>query len=76
MEIDYGSKELAPTTYSRYVAILNVRILPYFSKFKLDKIKPTDIMKFYDMLESDTQIKRLKNNKGERLKNPYLEKLF
>lgn len=71
---DYGSKELAPTTYSRYVAILNTRILPYFGKFKLDKIKPTDIMKFYDMLESDTQIKRLKNNKGERLKKPLSRK--
>ena len=71
---DYGSKELAPTTYSRYVAILNTRILPYFGKFKLDKIKPTDIMKFYDMLENDTQIKRLKNNKGERLKKPLSRK--
>ena len=24
-------------------------------------------MKFYDMLEKNTQIKRLKNNRGERL---------
>ena len=71
---DYGAKELAPTPYSRYVAILNTRILPYFGKFKLDKIKPTDIMKFYDMLENDTQIKRLKNNKGERLKKPLSRK--
>ena len=31
-------------------------------------------MKFYDMLESDTQIKRLKNNKGERLKKPLSRK--
>lgn len=48
---DYGSKELAPTTYARYLGILNTRILPYFSKFKLDKIKSIDIMKFYDMLK-------------------------
>ncbi len=71
---DYGSKELAPTTYARYLGILNTRILPYFSKFKLDKIKPTDIMKFYDMLENDTQIRRLKNNKGERLTKPLSQK--
>ena len=71
---DYASKELAPTTYSRYLAILKTRIIPYFGKFKLDKIRPTDIMKFYDMLESDTQIKRLKNNKGERLKKPLSRK--
>lgn len=71
---DYVSKELAPTTYARYLGILNTRILPYFSKFKLDKIKPTDIMKFYDMLENDTQIRRLKNNKGERLTKPLSQK--
>lgn len=71
---DYSSKELAPTTYARYLGILNTRILPYFSKFKLDKIKPTDIMKFYDMLENDTQIRRLKNNKGERLTKPLSKK--
>jgi integrase len=71
---DYGSKELAPTTYARYLGILNTRILPYFNKFKLDKIKPTDIMKLYDMLENDTQIRRLKNNKGERLTKPLSQK--
>ncbi len=71
---DYDSKELAPTTYARYLGILNTRILPYFSKFKLDKIKPIDIMKFYDMLENDTQIRRLKNNKDERLTKPLSKK--
>ena len=72
--MDYGTKELAPTTYARYVRILETRILPYFGKFALDKIKPTDIMKFYDMLECDTQIRRLKNNKGERLTKPLSRK--
>ncbi len=71
---DYGSKELSPTTYSRYLGILRTRILPYFGKFVLEKIRPTDIMKFYDMLESDTQIKRLKNNKGEKLTKPLSRK--
>lgn len=31
-------------------------------------------MKFYDMLENDTQIKRLKNNRGERLSKPLSKK--
>ena len=31
-------------------------------------------MKFYDMLENDTQIRRLKNNKGERLTRPLSKK--
>ena len=71
---DYGSKELAPSTYNRYLGMLEARILPYLGHFKLDRIKPTDIMKFYDMLENDTQIRRLKNNKGERLTKPLSKK--
>lgn len=71
---DYGSKELAPTTYARYLAILKTRILPYFGKFKLDKIRPTGIMKLYDMLEQDTQIKRLAKNNGERTLKPLSKK--
>ena len=59
---DYGSKELAPGTYRRYLSMLESRILPYLSHFRLDKLKPTDIMKFYDMLEKDTQIRRIKHN--------------
>ena len=40
----YGSKELAPKTYSRYVGMLKSRILPYLGSFPLDKIKPTDLI--------------------------------
>ena len=71
---DYGSKELAPTTYARYLAILKTRILPYFGKFKLDKIRPTGIMKFYDMLDKDTQIRRIKSNNGYRTLKPLSQK--
>ncbi|MCL2859347.1 MAG: site-specific integrase [Oscillospiraceae bacterium] len=71
---DYASKELAPTTYNRYLSMLNSRILPYLSKFKIDKIKPTDIMRFYDMLEKDTQIKRIRNNKGAKTLKPLSRK--
>lgn len=35
---DYGLKELAPSTYYRYLGILESRILPYFGQFKLNKI--------------------------------------
>ena len=34
---DYGQKELAPSTYYRYLGILESRILPYFGHFKLNK---------------------------------------
>ena len=71
---DYGSKELAPGTYRRYLSMLESRILPYLSHFRLDKLKPTDIMKFYDLLEKDTQIVRQKNNNGKKTKKPLSQK--
>ena len=71
---DYGSKELAPSTYKRYLGMLESRILPYLGHFKLDKIKPTDIMKFYDMLDKDTQIRRVKCNNGYRTLKPLSQK--
>lgn len=39
-----------------------------------EKIKPTDLMKLYDMLEQDTQIKRLVKNNGERTLKPLSKK--
>lgn len=71
---DYGSKELAPGTYRRYLSMLESRILPYLSHFRLDKLRPTDIMKFYDLLEKDTQIVRQKNNNGKKTKKPLSQK--
>ena len=67
---DYGSKELAPTTYKRYCRMLETRISPYFEHFYINKIKPTDIMKFYDLLEKDTQLVRKKGNNGSKTKKP------
>ena len=67
---DYGSKELAPSTYKRYCRMLETRILPYFGHFYINKIRPTDIMKFYDLLEKDTQLVRKKGNNGSKTKKP------
>ena len=67
---DYGSKELAPSTYKRYCRMLKTRLLPYFGHFYINKIKPTDIMKFYDLLEKDTQLVRKKGNNGSKTKKP------
>lgn len=67
---DYGLKELAPTTYKRYCRMLETRILPYFGHFYINKIRPTDIMKFYDLLEKDTQLVRKKGNNGLKTKKP------
>ena len=67
---DYGSKELAPSTYKRYCRMLETRLLPYFGHFYISKIKPTDIMKFYDLLEKDTQLVRKQGNNGAKTKKP------
>ena len=67
---DYGSKELAPSTYKRYCRMLETRLLPYFGHFYINKIKPTDIMKFYDLLEKDTQLVRKNGNNGSKTKKP------
>ena len=67
---DYGSKELAPSTYKRYCRMLETRLVPYFGHFYITKIKPTDIMKFYDLLEKDTQLVRKKGNNGSKTKKP------
>ena len=67
---DYGSKELAPSTYKRYCRMLETRLLPYFGHFYINKIKPTDIMKFYDLLKKDTQLVRKQGNNGEKTKKP------
>ena len=71
---DYGSKELAPTTYKRYCRMLETRFLPYFGHFYINKIRPTDIMKFYDLLEKDTQLVRKKGNNGSKTKKPLSSK--
>lgn len=73
-QVNYGTKDLAPSTYNRYVGMLESRILPYLGPFTLEKIKPTDLMKLYDMLEQDTQIKRLAKNNGERTLKPLSKK--
>ena len=67
---NYGSKELAPSTYKRYCRILETRLLPYFGHFYVNKIKPTDIMQFYDLLSKDTQLVRKKNNNGNKTLKP------
>ena len=67
---DYGSKELAPSTYKRYCRMLETRLLPYFGHFYINKIRPTDIMKFYDLLEKDTLLVRKKGNNGSKTKKP------
>ena len=71
---DYGLKELAPSTYYRYKGMLDSRILPYFGHYKLNKITPIDIMRFYDLLDKDTQIVRKKNNNGRKTKKPLSQK--
>ena len=66
----YAEKELAPATLERYNRLLETRILPYFKNFYINKIKPTDLMQFYDLLERDTQLVRKKGNNGKKTLKP------
>ena len=50
--------------------MLETRILPYFGHFYINKIKPTDIMQFYDLLSRDTQLVRKKSNNGKKTLKP------
>ncbi len=50
---DYSSKGLAPSTYKGYCSLLDSRILPYLGHFYINKIKPTYIMQFYDLLSRE-----------------------
>ena len=63
---DYALKELAPSTYARYKGMLDTRIIPYFGHFKLNKIRPIDIMQFYNLLDEDSQFIRKKNHNGKK----------
>ena len=71
---DYASKELAPITIKRYYRMLDTRILPYFGRMYINKIKPTDIMRFYDLLSKDTQLERKKNTKIVKTNKPLSRK--
>ena len=71
---DYASKELAPATVKRYYRMLDTRILPYFGRMYINKIKPTDIMRVYDLLSKDTQLERKKNIKIVKTKKPLSRK--
>ena len=71
---DYALKELAPSTYCRYKGMLETRIIPYFGHLKLDKIRPIDIMHFYNLLEEDTQLQRKKNNHRKKTRKPLSKK--
>lgn len=47
---DYAEIELAPKTVYRYKELLEGRIYPAFGEKKLDKLKPLDLVNFYNSL--------------------------
>lgn len=50
---DYAELELAPKTVFRYKQLLASRIYPAFGDKRLEKIKPLDLVEFYNSLRSD-----------------------
>lgn len=47
---DYGEHELAPKTLFRYKQILESRVYPAIGKKKLERIRPLDLIEFYNSL--------------------------
>ena len=54
--------------------MLEIGITPYFGHYKLDKIKPTDIMRFCELLEQDTQLVIKKKNNSKKIRKPLSQK--
>lgn len=50
---DYAEVELAPKTVYRYKQLLESRVFPFLGEKRLDKIKPLDIIKFYNSLRKN-----------------------
>jgi integrase len=72
---DYAEVELAPKTVFRYKEILESRVYKAFGDKKLDKIRPLDIMEFYNSLRKKHKyIGKLKDGtKGEKEAQPLSE---
>lgn len=58
---DYVEVELAPKTLYRYKQMLESRIYPAFSDKKLEKIKPLDLIEFYNALRKKHTYLSIKN---------------
>lgn len=72
---DYAEIELAPKTVYRYKQLLEARILKAFGDKKLDKIKPLDLLEFYNSLRKEHKFTKIKSNgeQEEALSRPLSE---
>lgn len=57
---EYAEIELAPKTVYRYKQLLDARILKAFGSKKLDRIRPLEIVEFYNSLRKEHKYMRLK----------------
>lgn len=62
---DYAEIELEPKTIFRYKQLLDSRILPVFGDEKLHKIKPMELLEFYNSMRKEHKFMKL-NDKGTR----------
>lgn len=72
---EYAEVELAPKTVHRYKQLLDARILNTFGDKRLDKIKPLDLVEFYNNLRKNHIYMKLKadGNREEALAGPLSE---
>lgn len=62
---EYAEKNLAPKTYHRYKELLVSRIIPALGHIKLQKLKPTHLLEFYNNLTEDGIRKDKKKVEGK-----------
>lgn len=66
---NYAEVELAPKTLHRYKGMLETRILPFLGGKNMEKIKPLELLEFYNGIKGKHEfMKAPKEEGGERVK--------
>lgn len=66
---NYGEPVLAPKTLHRYKGMLETRILPAFGTKNMEKIKPLELLAFYNSLKGKHEFMKVSK---DRISNPTL----
>jgi len=61
---NYAEVELAPKTLHRYKGMLDTRILPFFGTKNMEKIKPLELLEFYNVIKGKHEFMKVAKNEG------------
>jgi len=63
--VNYAEPTLAPKTLHRYKGMLETRILPYFGDKNMEKIKPLELLEFYNILKGKHEFMKAPKEEGK-----------